>query len=68
MKTNELAFAKFFADATSHANYFTDVTVDGVPTNDVTPESYVHVQQTKVTIDLVINGVKYTGDSNGFSY
>ena len=68
VKTNELAFAKFFADATSHANYFTDVTVDGVPTNDVTAESYVHVQQTKVTIDLVINGVKYTGDSNGFSY
>ncbi|MBR5853264.1 MAG: hypothetical protein IKY74_03590 [Alistipes sp.] len=67
VKTNELAFAKFYADAT-HSSYFTDVTVDGVPTTDVTAESYVHVQQTKVTIDLVINGVKYTGDSNGFSY
>jgi hypothetical protein len=39
-----------------------------VPTTDVTAESYVEIRQTKVTIDLVINGVKYTGDSNGFSY
>lgn len=65
--TNELAFAKFYAD-TTRSSYFTNVTVDGVATTDVTSESYVHIQQTKVTIDLVINGVKYTGDSNGFSY
>lgn len=65
--TNELAFAKFYAD-TTRSSYFTNVTVDGVATTDVTSESYVHIQQTKVTINLVINGVKYTGDSNGFSY
>ncbi len=67
LKTNELAFAKFYAD-TTRSSYFTDVTVDGVATSDVTAESYVHVQQTKVSINLVINGVTYTGDSNGFSY
>ncbi len=65
--TNELAFAKFYAD-TTRSSYFTNVTVDGVATTDVTSESYVHIQQTKVTIELVINGVKYTGDSNGFTY
>jgi hypothetical protein len=65
--TNELAFAKFYAD-TTRSSYFTNVTVDGVATTDVTSESYVHIQQTKVTIELVINGVRYTGDSNGFTY
>ena len=65
--TSDLAFAKFYAD-TTHTDYFTNVTVDGVATTDVTSESYVHVQQLKVTIELVINGVTYTGDSNGFTY
>ncbi len=65
--TNDLAFAKFYAD-TTRSSYFTNVTVDGVATTDVTSESYVHIQQTKVTIELVINGVTYTGDSNGFTY
>ena len=67
VKTNDLAFAKFYAD-TTHSNYFTDATVDGVATSDVTAESYVHVQQTQVSINLVINGITYTGNSDGFSY
>ena len=67
VKTNDLAFAKFYAD-TTRSNYFTDATVDGVATNDVTAESYVHVQQTQVSINLVINGITYTGNSDGFSY
>ena len=67
VKTNDLAFAKFYAD-TTRSNYFTDATVDGVATSDVTAESYVHVQQTQVSINLVINGITYTGNSDGFSY
>ncbi len=67
VKTNDLAFAKFYAD-TTRSSYFTDATVDGVATSDVTAESYVHVQQTQVSINLVINGITYTGDSDGFSY
>ncbi|MBQ2958689.1 MAG: BACON domain-containing protein [Alistipes sp.] len=67
VKTNDLAFAKFYAD-TTHSNYFTDATVDGVATSDVTAESYVHIQQTQVSINLVINGITYTGNSDGFSY
>lgn len=67
VKTNDLAFAKFYAD-TTHSNYFTDATVDGVATSDVTAESYVHVQQTQVSINLVINGITYTGNSDGFTY
>ena len=65
--TNDLAFAKFYAD-TTRSSYFTDATVDGVATSDVTAESYVHVQQTQVSINLVINGITYTGNSDGFSY
>ena len=65
VKTNELAFATFYAD-TTRTNYFTDLTVDGVPTSNVTPESYVQVKQGFVSINLVINGVTYSGDSNGF--
>ena len=67
VKTNDLAFAKFYAD-TTRSSYFTDATVDGVATSDVTAESYVHVQQTQVSINLVINGITYTGNSDGFSY
>lgn len=67
VKTNDLAFAKFYAD-TTRSNYFTDATVDGVATSDVTAESYVHIQQTQVSINLVINGITYTGNSDGFSY
>lgn len=67
VKTNELAFAKFYAD-TTRSSYFTDATVDGVATSDVTAESYVHVQQNQVSINLVINGITYTGNSDGFSY
>lgn len=67
VKTNSLAFAKFYAD-TTRSSYFTDTTVDGVATSDVTAESYVHVQQTQVSINLVINGITYTGNSDGFSY
>lgn len=67
VKTNSLAFAKFYAD-TTRSSYFTDATVDGVATSDVTAESYVHVQQTQVSINLVINGITYTGNSDGFSY
>lgn len=67
VKTNELAFAKFYAD-TTRSSYFTDATVDGVATSDVTAESYVHVQQTQVSINLVINGITYTGNSDGFTY
>lgn len=67
VKTNSLAFAQFYAD-TTRSNYFTDATVDGVATSDVTAESYVHVQQTQVSINLVINGITYTGNSDGFSY
>ena len=67
VKTNDLAFAKFYAD-TTRSNYFTDATVDGVATSDVTAESYVHVQQTQVSINLVINGITYTGNSDGFTY
>ena len=66
-KTNELAFAKFYADPT-RGNYITDITVDGVATTDVTPDSYIEIRQTQVNISLVINGVTYTGTSNGFSY
>ena len=67
VKTNSLAFAKFYAD-TTRSSYFTDATVDGVATSDVTAESYVHVQQTQVSINLVINGITYTGNSDGFTY
>ena len=67
VKTNSLAFAQFYAD-TTRSSYFTDVTVDGVATSDVTAESYVHVQQTQVSINLVINGITYTGNSDGFTY
>lgn len=67
VKTNDLAFAQFYAD-TTRSNYFTDTTVDGVATSDVTAESYVHVQQTQVSINLVINGITYTGNSDGFTY
>ena len=67
VKTNSLAFAKFYAD-TTRSSYFTDATVDGVATSDVTAESYVHIQQTQVSINLVINGITYTGNSDGFSY
>lgn len=66
-KTDELAFAKFYAD-TTRGDYITDITVDGVPTTDVTPDSYIEIRQTQVNISLVINGVTYTGTSNGFSY
>ncbi len=66
-KTDELAFAKFYADPT-RADYISDITVDGVPTTDVTPDSYIEIRQTHVNISLVINGVTYTGTSNGFSY
>ena len=45
-----------------------ELTVDGEATSDVTAESYVHVQQTQVSINLVINGITYTGNSDGFSY
>lgn len=65
--TNDLAFAKFYAD-TTRSSYFTDATVDGVATSDVTAESYVHVQYNQVSINLVINGVTYTGNSDGFTY
>ena len=67
VKTNDLAFAKFYAD-TTRSNYFTDATVDGVATSDVTAESYVHIQQNQVSINLVINGITYTGNSDGFTY
>ena len=67
VKTNSLAFAQFYAD-TTRSNYFTDATVDGVATSDVTAESYVHVQYNQVSINLVINGVTYTGNSDGFTY
>ena len=67
VKTNELAFAKFYAD-TTRSSYFTDATVDGVATSDVTAESYVHIQQNQVSINLVINGITYTGNSDGFTY
>ena len=67
VKTNSLAFAKFYAD-TTRSSYFTDATVDGVATSDVTAESYVHIQQTHVSINLVINGITYTGNSDGFTY
>ncbi len=66
-KTDELAFAKFYADPT-RADYISDITVDGVPTTNVTPDSYIEIRQTHVNISLVINGVTYTGTSNGFSY
>ena len=66
-KTDELAFAKFYADPT-RGDYITDITVDGVPTTNVTPDSYIEIRQTQVNISLVINGVTYTGTSNGFSY
>ena len=66
-KTDELAFAKFYADPT-RGDYITDITVDGVPTTDVTPDSYIEIRQTQVNISLVINGVTYTGTSSGFSY
>ena len=67
VKTNDLAFAKFYAD-TTRSSYFTDATVDGVATSDVTAESYVHIQQNQVSINLVINGITYTGNSDGFTY
>ena len=66
-KTDELAFAKFYADPT-RPDYISDITVDGVATTDVTPDSYIEIRQTHVNISLVINGVTYTGTSNGFSY
>ena len=66
-KTDELAFSKFYADPT-RGDYITDITVDGVPTTDVTPDSYIEIRQSHVNISLVINGVTYTGTSNGFSY
>ena len=66
-KTDELAFSKFYADPT-RPDYISDITVDGVATTDVTPDSYIEIRQTHVSISLVINGVTYTGTSNGFSY
>lgn len=66
-KTDELAFSKFYADPT-RPDYISDITVDGVATTDVTPDSYIEIRQTHVNISLVINGVTYTGTSNGFSY
>lgn len=67
LKTNTLGFFTFYAD-TTQSNHFTNVTVDGVATTNVTTDSYINIQQTKVTISLVINGVTYTGDSNGFTF
>jgi hypothetical protein len=66
--TNTLAFAKFYATSENHSNYFTNLTVDGVPTDDVTPNSYVYLKSNSVEINLVINGVTYTGTSKSFNY
>lgn len=66
--TDELAFSKFYADSENYGDYFTNLTVDGVPTDDVTPTSYVQIKSSGVVINLVINGVTYTGTSKSFSY
>lgn len=66
--TDELAFAKFYADSENYGDYFTNLTVDGVPTDDVTPTSYVQIKSSGVVINLVIKGVTYTGTSKSFSY
>ncbi len=69
-KLNEVAMTTFYSD-TTRSNYFTDVKVDGVAAT-ATPESWFKFARsgysTSVEINMVINGVTYTGVAASLSY
>ena len=69
-KLNEVAMTTFYGD-TTRSNYFTDVKVDGVAAT-ATPESWFKFARSGnvfyVEINMVINGVTYTGVAAELSY
>ena len=62
-KLNEVAMTTFYAD-TTRSNYFTDVKVDGVAATATAESTFTFGRSgwsSFVDIDMVINGVTYTG-------